>query len=114
MSGHVMLKSLFCALALSLALGPVAARAEEEPSLRDQVKSLMEKVEQGLDAWDVPAARRALTELDELMPGGVEPLKYYHGRVAFEEGRYDDAVKFLTEAKVEDKPSSYLRLAKET
>jgi tetratricopeptide (TPR) repeat protein len=112
---HCMLRSFFCALALSLVLGPVAARAQdEEPSLRDKVKALMEKVEQGLDSWDVPAARRALTELEELMPDGVEPLKYFRGRVAFEEGRYDDAVKFLTEAKVEDKPSSYLRLAKDT
>jgi len=114
MSRHLMARSIFCALALCLALGPVAAHAQEEPSLREQVKTLMEKVEQGLDSWDVPAARRALTELEEIIPGGMEPLKYFHGRLAFEEGRYDDAVKFLTEAKVEDKPSSYLRLAKDT
>jgi tetratricopeptide (TPR) repeat protein len=109
-----MVRILFCALTLGLVLRPLEARAEEEPSLRDQVKERMEKVEHGLDAWDIPSARRALAELEGLMPEGIEPLKYYHGRLAFDEGRYDDAVKLLSEAKVEDRPSSYLRLAKET
>lgn len=101
-------------LSLALVLGPVAARAEEESSTRTEAKARMEQVEQGLDSWDIAGAKRALKELEELMPEGLEPLKYFHGRIAFEEGRYEEAAQLLTEAKVEDKPSSYLRLAKET
>ncbi|MDY7227570.1 peptidase MA family metallohydrolase [Hyalangium rubrum] len=97
-------------LSLFLALAVLPARADE----RSEAKERLEKLEQALDSWDVPGAKRELGELEQLLPEGVEPLKYFHGRIAFEEGRYEEAVEFLQEAKVEDKPGSYLRLAKET
>ncbi|MFY1828890.1 peptidase MA family metallohydrolase [Myxococcus fulvus] len=102
--------------ALVLALGLCAAVpvAAQESSLKDEVKTRLGQVEQSLDDWDVPGARRELSEVEALIPADVEPLKYYQGRVAFEEGRYDDAVGLLEGANIEDKPGSYLRLAKDT
>ncbi len=103
------------ALALALGLGVATpAVAQQESSLKDEVKTRLGQVEQGLDDWDVPGARRELAAVEQLIPSDVEPLKYYQGRVAFEEGRYDDAVGLLEGANIEDKPGSYLRLAKDT
>ncbi|XXF81677.1 tetratricopeptide repeat protein [Myxococcaceae bacterium GXIMD 01537] len=94
---------------------PWAARAEEEVgNPKSEVKARLTQVEQALEDWDVRAARRELTELEKLVPAGIEPLKYYQGRVAFEEGNYDEAVALLGSAGIEDKPGSYLRLAKDT
>ncbi|MCY1000709.1 tetratricopeptide repeat protein [Myxococcus sp. MISCRS1] len=102
--------------ALVLALGLCAAMPAfaQESSLKDEVKTRLGQVESALDDWDVPGARRELSEVEALIPADVEPLKYYQGRVAFEEGRYDDAVGLLQGANIEDKPGSYLRLAKDT
>ncbi|AKF83810.1 hypothetical protein MFUL124B02_38115 [Myxococcus fulvus 124B02] len=102
--------------ALVLALGLCAATPAfaQESSLKDEVKTRLGQVESALDDWDVPGARRELSEVEALIPADVEPLKYYQGRVAFEEGRYDDAVGLLQGANIEDKPGSYLRLAKDT
>jgi tetratricopeptide (TPR) repeat protein len=113
-SRHRTVRMLCCALSLGLVLGPLAARADDDSPVRAEIKARMAKIEEGLDSWDVGAAKRALAELEEMMPEGIEPLKYFHGRIAFEEGRYDESVKLLTEAKIEDKPGSYLRLSKET
>ncbi|WP_419145172.1 peptidase MA family metallohydrolase [Myxococcus stipitatus] len=100
------------ALVLGVVLSvPVAA---QDAALKDEVKERLGRVEQGLDDWDVPGAKRELAEVEALIPSDVEPLKYYQGRVAFEEGRYDDAVALLEGANIEDKPGSYLRLAKDT
>ncbi|HEX8436794.1 peptidase MA family metallohydrolase [Archangium sp.] len=96
-------------LGLLLATG---ARAEE--SLKNEAKERLGRVEEALEDWDVPAARRELTALEALVPDDIEPLKYFQGRVAFEEGRYTEAVELLQGANIEDKPGSYLRLAKET
>ncbi|MCP3059458.1 tetratricopeptide repeat protein [Myxococcus sp. K38C18041901] len=102
--------------ALVLALGLCAATPAfaQDASLKDEVKTRLGQVESSLDDWDVPGARRELSEVEALIPADVEPLKYYQGRVAFEEGRYDDAVGLLEGANIEDKPGSYLRLAKDT
>jgi tetratricopeptide (TPR) repeat protein len=98
-------------LTLLFLSAPAFAQESDE---RDEIKSRMEKLEQALDGWDVVGARQELAELEKLLPEDIEPLKYFQGRVAFEEGRYSDAVELLQAAKVEDKPGSYLRLAKET
>ncbi|MCE9670606.1 tetratricopeptide repeat protein [Myxococcus stipitatus] len=104
--------SRWVALVLGVVLSvPVAA---QDAALKDEVKERLGRVEQGLDDWDVPGAKRELAEVEALIPSDVEPLKYYQGRVAFEEGRYDDAVALLEGANIEDKPGSYLRLAKDT
>ncbi|AKQ63381.1 hypothetical protein A176_000293 [Myxococcus hansupus] len=118
MSRHPMthasgVRALLAALAVALLCAPSAAWAQSS-SLKDEVKERLGRVETELDDWDVPGARRELSEVEKLLPSDVEPLKYYQGRVAFEEGRYDDAVALLEGAQIEDKPGSYLRLAKDT
>ena len=106
-------RALFAVLAVALCCLPPSVWAQEA-SLKDEVKDRLGRVEQSLDDWDVPGARRELAEVEPLVPAELEPLKYYQGRVAFEEGRYGDAVSLLEGAKIEDKPGSYLRLAKDT
>ncbi|EPX61427.1 hypothetical protein D187_001210 [Cystobacter fuscus DSM 2262] len=100
---------LLLALVLSTPLG---ARAQE--SSKNEAKERLGRVESALDNWDVPTARRELTALEGLVPDDIEPLKYFQGRVAFEEGNYPEAVELLQKARIEDKPGSYLRLAKDT
>jgi tetratricopeptide (TPR) repeat protein len=98
-------------LVLALALWALPSLAQDS---KEAAKEQLGAVEDALDAWDVPGARQALQELETLLPVGTEPLKYFQGRVAFEEGRYEEAVKLLEAAGIEDKPGSYLRLAKDT
>ncbi|WNZ61382.1 tetratricopeptide repeat protein [Myxococcus sp. MxC21-1] len=105
--------ALVAVMAVGLLCVPQAAWAQSS-SLKDEVKERLGRVETELDDWDVPGARRELSEVEKLLPADVEPLKYFQGRVAFEEGRYDDAVALLEGANIEDKPGSYLRLAKDT
>ncbi|MCY1019619.1 peptidase MA family metallohydrolase [Pyxidicoccus sp. MSG2] len=105
-------RASFAVLAVTLFCVPPAALAQD--ALKDEVKERLGRVEQSLEDWDVPGAKRELSEVEPLVPAELEPLKYYQGRVAFEEGRYDDAVSLLEGANIEDKPGSYLRLAKDT
>jgi len=105
-------RATFAVLAVALFCVPPAAWAQD--SLKDEVKTRLESVDKNLDDWDVPGAKRELSEVEKLVPDDLEPLKYYQGRVAFEEGRYQDAVELLEGAGIEDKPGSYLRLAKDT
>ena len=49
-----------------------------------------------------------------LAPADLEPVAYYRGRIAFEEGRYQEAVEQLERAGLSDKPGSWVRLAKDT
>ncbi len=99
-------------LLLAVALCTDAAAAT--PQLKSEARARLSSIEQYLDDWDVAAARRELTALEQLVPADIEPLKYFQGRVAFEEGKYDEAVALLEGAQVEDKPGSYLRLARDT
>jgi tetratricopeptide (TPR) repeat protein len=98
---------------LSLLLTAVPAHAQDE-DVRNQAKAHLTELGEAIDGWDLVSARRELAELEKLIPEEAEALKYYKGRLAFEEGRYAEAVELLTAAGVEDKPSSYLRLAKDT
>jgi tetratricopeptide (TPR) repeat protein len=107
--GHGLGASL-ALLALLLAVPPTHA----DEDLKTEVKARLTRIEEALDGWDVAGARRELTELEELVPADIEPLKYFQGRIAFEEGLYTEAVELLQAARVEDKPGSYLRLAKDT
>lgn len=100
---------LWSVLAVVLCLG--TARADDSKA---EVKERLDRVESALDGWDIVGARRELGTLEKLMPEDTEPLKYYQGRVAFEEGRYPEAIELLQAANIEDKPGSYLRLAKDT
>ncbi|WP_199724173.1 peptidase MA family metallohydrolase [Corallococcus sp. AB045] len=102
---------VLCALLLAV---PTAFAQPPDAALKEEVKQRLGKVEQSLDDWDVGSARRELAEVEKRVPSELEPLKYFQGRVAFEEGQYDDAVTLLEGANIEDKPGSYLRLAKDT
>ncbi|WP_224244705.1 peptidase MA family metallohydrolase [Hyalangium gracile] len=100
---------------LGLVLTAAPARAdEEEDELRTEVKTRLGKVEDAIDGWDIVGATRELAELEKLVPESVEAVKYFRGRIAFEEGRYAEALELLQQAGLEDKPGSYLRLAKDT
>lgn len=106
--------ALACALAVS-----TLAWAEEPadvpmPALKGEAKARIQNLDQLLTDWDVEGAKAELSALEKLAPADVEPLAYYQGRIAFEEGRYEDAVTLLEKAGVGDKPGSWLRLAKDT
>ena len=72
--------ALFCAL---LSLAPL--------------RELGEKVEAQLEAWDVAGASRALDDLAQRHPDSAEAA-YFRGRILFEQGKYDDAVKAYEQA----------------
>ena len=101
-------RGLLFVLALGLAPGAGADDSKAE------AKERLGKVDSALDGWDVAGARRELAALEGVVPADAEPLKYFQGRVAFEEGQYAQAVELLGAARIEDKPGSYLRLAKDT
>ena len=97
----------------------VAARAEEPdeallPELKGEAKARIQKLEKLLGEWDLEGATAELVELKKLAPPDAAPLAYFEGRVAFEEGRYDEAIERFTKAGVSDKTDSWLRLAKKT
>ncbi len=101
-----------------LALVALPALAQDDPAglpqLKGEAKARIQNLEQNLEDWDLEAAQAELSALEKLAPADVEPLAYYQGRVAFEEGRYADAVKLLEKAGLSDKPGSWVRLAKDT
>jgi len=65
--------------------------------LATPVHELAERVEAHLEAWDVAAAGKALDELVQEHPQSAE-ASYFRGRLLFEQGRYDEAVKAYAEA----------------
>ena len=92
----------------------LSTQATADESAIREAKARLQNIEQLLEDWNVPGARRELTELEKLVPDGVETLHYFQGRVAFEEGQYAKAVELLKKAGVKDSPGSYLRLAQDT
>ncbi|MBL8914093.1 MAG: tetratricopeptide repeat protein [Archangium sp.] len=93
------------------------AGVAEEPdlsSVKGEAKARIQNLDQYLDDWDLEAAKGELAALEKLAPADIEPLAYYQGRIAFEEGRYEDASKLLEKAGLTDKPNSWVRLAKDT
>jgi tetratricopeptide (TPR) repeat protein len=85
-----------------------------EPELPRELKSRLDAVEAELEAWDVEGARRALAEAVAVAVREEGALQYFRGRVAFEQGRYEEAVTLLSAAGIADQPGSYLRLSKDT
>ncbi len=104
------------ALLLVLIALPVLAQEEpaDMPELKGEAKARIQNLDQYLEDWDLESAKSELTALEKLAPADVEPLAYYQGRVAFEEGRYADALRLLEKAGLNDKPGSWVRLAKDT
>lgn len=72
--------ALLCALLLAAPLRELASRAEAQ-----------------LEAWDVAGATQALDELVRSHPDSPEAA-YFKGRILFEQGKYDEAVKAYAEA----------------
>ena len=97
------------ALLAALLVAGLAWAATPSADVRARVRAL----EELLDEEDYVSAR---AELDRLKQGREqnESFDFFTGRLAFGEGRYADAVSALELAGVEDRPGSYLRLARDT
>lgn len=111
-----MRRALLPLLAL-LALPAFAADEEdleEVSQLKGEAKARLQNVEQSLSDWDIEGARRELEAAEKVAPKDAEPVRYFRGRLLFEEGRYAEAIKELEAAGVRDKPGSWLRLVKDT
>src|SRR4051812_17176941 len=70
--------------ALAFAEDPADARL---PELKGEAKARIQNLEQHLQDWDVEGAQAELTALETLAPHDVEPVQYFRGRIAFEQGR---------------------------
>jgi tetratricopeptide (TPR) repeat protein len=101
------------ALLLAALAAPAAALAEDEAGdgRRDE---RLEQVEDALEAWDVDGAEQALAAADPEGDSEDQAVLYFRGRIAFERGEYQKAVDLLARAGVQDRPGSYLRLARDT
>ncbi|MCU0695390.1 MAG: hypothetical protein MUC96_02545 [Myxococcaceae bacterium] len=115
-----MTRALVAALA-ALLLVPGPARAQQDPAddealpqLKGEAKARIQNLEQYLEDWDVAGAKAELAELEKLAPADIEPVRYFRGRIAFEEGDYQKAFDELSASGVRDKPGSWLRLVKDT
>ncbi len=106
-------RGLLALLLLGL-LGTPALAADSFPELQGEARARIQNLEQSLADWQLAEARTELVELKKLTEADHEAVQYFSGRIAFEEGRYADAVKHLTAAKLSEKPGSYLALAKDT
>lgn len=108
------------ALVATLLLAAVVASAEPvelrfpAAELRSEVKAHLERAEELLGEWDLEGAKVEVEVLKKALPADAAPLAYFEGRVAFEEGRYEDAVARFTQAGISDRTDSWLRLAKRT
>jgi tetratricopeptide (TPR) repeat protein len=106
------------AATLAFCFGASAPGAESQasdlPELRGEAKARIQNIEQHLDEWDVAGAASELAELEKVAPPGVQPVRYFRGRVAFEQGRYEEAVAELEASGIRDRPGSWIQLARET
>ena len=96
-------------LLLALALAPVAWAG-----VSAEARARLHTLETLLDEEDYTAARAALDELKARYPSGLEALDYFGGRIAFGEGKYAEAAELLEAAGLDDRPGSYLKLARDT
>ncbi|TMA27951.1 MAG: tetratricopeptide repeat protein [Deltaproteobacteria bacterium] len=55
------------------------------------------RIEADLEAWDIEAAARGVDELIQKRPESAEAA-YFHGRVLFEQGKYEEAAKAFQRA----------------
>jgi tetratricopeptide (TPR) repeat protein len=71
-----------------------------------------ERIETDLEAWDLQGAARGVDALMQQAPGSAEAA-YFRGRLLFEEGKYDEAVKAYAEVNArEATPGSYESLSR--
>jgi tetratricopeptide (TPR) repeat protein len=98
---------------LLLLLASFAAHAEDKD--KGETQARIQNLEQYLADWQLAKARVELKELEKLESNEKVSVQYFEGRVAFEEGRYADAVAHLTKANGDDKvPGTWLQLATDT
>jgi tetratricopeptide (TPR) repeat protein len=95
---------------LLLLLADRAAAATPSAEARARLHTL----ESLLDEEDYAAAHGAWDELRAQRPDASEALDFFGGRIALGEGRYPEAVELLEAAGGDDRPGSYLRLARDT
>jgi tetratricopeptide (TPR) repeat protein len=97
---------------------PALAANDEGPSdsqfIKGEAKARLQNVEQLLNDWDIASAARELEAAEKLAPKDIEPIRYFRGRIYFEQGRYKDSATELEAAGVHDKPNSWLKLVKDT
>ncbi len=79
-----------------------------------EARARLRALEGLLDEEDYAGAHAAWEELRVQHPENAESLDFYGGRIAFGEGRYREAVELLEAAGGDDRPGSYLRLARDT
>ncbi|MCL2626383.1 MAG: hypothetical protein FWD46_06180 [Cystobacterineae bacterium] len=93
---------------------PSALKPQEKPSPLEgnRLDMLAQAVEKALNAWDVDTARLLMLQVEELNLHGLALLHYLQGRMAFQQGLYEEAVSEFVLAGQEDVPNSFLRLAK--
>jgi tetratricopeptide (TPR) repeat protein len=103
-------------LSVALLLSTLAAGADSLAA-KGEIKGRLSTIEQHLAAWNVDEAQTQLDALESSLPAGLhnlEPLRYFRGRVLFEQGKYAEAIEQFKQAGVDDSAGSYLRLAKDT
>ncbi len=84
------------------------------PEMKGEAKARLQNLEQLLDDQDLDGAKQELAALEAVVPDGVESLAWFRGRVAFEDGRYEEAVRQYKLAGLTNRPGGYLRLAEDT
>ena len=102
-----MTRTLLLLFALGLSVPAAAAPGAE-------ARARLRALEGLLDEEDYSGAHAAWEELRGQQPDASEALDFFGGRIAFGEGRYPEAVELLEAAGADDRPGSYLRLARET
>jgi tetratricopeptide (TPR) repeat protein len=106
--------------AIGLSFGLMAALAWAGPApafpeLEGESRARIQNIEQHLADWQLDEAKAELAQLKKLVKEDNEAVHYFSGRVAFEEGRYADAVAQLTQASNGEKtPGSWQALAADT
>ncbi|MGO9828992.1 MAG: peptidase MA family metallohydrolase [Myxococcaceae bacterium] len=79
-----------------------------------EARARLRSLEGLLDEEDYAGAHATWDELRVQHPEASESLDFFGGRIAFGEGRYREAVELLEAAGGDDRPGSYLRLARDT
>ena len=103
-------------LAVAVAIFAIEGRAPAARAADPEAAILMNKGLEQLEAWDVEGAAAQLEELVARRPGTPETA-FLRGRVLFEQGKYDEAVKAYQDASAragdnEGSFDTHLRLAK--
>lgn len=103
-----------CSLSLLLLLSVWPLAAQAQAPQRTAARAQIGAVESALDAWDIPGARKAWEALRQVAPADSEPVRQLEGRILFEEGDYQGAIRAVSSVSDDDRPGTYLRLFRDT